>query len=44
MTKALAEGQDFVTERSLLSMYLLLLAVIVFRPRGLAGKASVLER
>ena len=34
----------FVTDWSLLSMYLLLLAVIVFRPRGLAGKASVLER
>jgi branched-chain amino acid transport system permease protein len=34
----------FVTDWSLLSMYLLLLAVILFRPRGLAGKASVLER
>ena len=34
----------FVTDWSLLSMYLLLLAVVIFRPRGLAGKASVLER
>jgi branched-subunit amino acid ABC-type transport system permease component len=34
----------FVTDWSLLSMYLLLLAVVIFRPRGLAGKASILER
>ena len=34
----------FLTEWSLLSMYLLLLLVISFRPRGLAGKASVLEQ
>ena len=33
----------FLTEWSLLSMYLLLLAVVTLRPRGLAGKASVLE-
>lgn len=34
----------FLTEWSLLSMYLLLLAVVTFRARGLAGKASILER
>ena len=34
----------FLTDWSLLSMYLLLLAVVTFRSRGLAGKASVLER
>ncbi len=34
----------FITDWSLLSMYLLLLAVVTFRARGLAGKASVLER
>jgi len=34
----------FLTEWSLLSMYLLLLAVVTFRSRGLAGKASVLEK
>ncbi len=34
----------FLTEWSLLSMYLLLLAVVTFRARGLAGKASVLEQ
>jgi branched-subunit amino acid ABC-type transport system permease component len=34
----------FVTDWSLLSMYLLLLAVVIFRPRGLAGKTSILER
>ncbi len=34
----------FLTEWSLLSMYLLLLAVITFRARGLADKASVLEK
>ncbi len=34
----------FLTEWSLLSMYLLLLVVVTFRARGLAGKASVLER
>ena len=34
----------FLTEWSLLSMYLLLLLVITFRSRGFAGKASVLER
>jgi branched-subunit amino acid ABC-type transport system permease component len=34
----------FLTEWSLLSMYLLLLAVVTFRARGLAGRASVLER
>ena len=34
----------FFTEWSLLSMYLLLLAVVTVRARGLAGKASVLER
>ena len=33
----------FATDWSLLSMYLLLLAVVTFRSRGLAGKASVLE-
>ncbi|MBT5266166.1 MAG: branched-chain amino acid ABC transporter permease [Rhodospirillaceae bacterium] len=33
----------FLTDWSLLSMYLLLLAVVTFRARGLAGKASVLE-
>ncbi|MEM9358005.1 MAG: branched-chain amino acid ABC transporter permease, partial [Pseudomonadota bacterium] len=33
----------FLTDWSLLSMYLLLLAVVTFRSRGLAGKASVLE-
>lgn len=34
----------FVTDWSLLSMYLLLLVVVTFRARGLLGKASVLER
>ncbi len=34
----------FATDWSLLSMYLLLLLVVTFRARGLAGKASVLER
>ena len=34
----------FLTEWSLLSMYLLLLVVVTFRARGLAGKASVRER
>lgn len=33
----------FLTDWSLLSMYLLLLAVVTFRSRGIAGKASVLE-
>jgi len=33
----------FLTDWSLLSMYLLLLLVVTFRSRGLAGKASVLE-
>jgi len=33
----------FATDWSLLSMYLLLLAVVTFRSRGIAGKASVLE-
>ncbi|WP_420402345.1 branched-chain amino acid ABC transporter permease [Nisaea sp.] len=33
----------FLTDWSMLSMYLLLLAVVTFRARGLAGKASVLE-
>ncbi len=33
----------FLTDWSLLSMYLLLLLVVTFRARGLAGKASVLE-
>jgi branched-chain amino acid transport system permease protein len=33
----------FLTEWSLLSMYLLLLVVVTFRARGIAGKASVLE-
>ena len=33
----------FLTEWSLLSMYLLLLAVVTLRARGFAGKASVLE-
>lgn len=33
----------FLTDWSLLSMYLLLLAVVTFRARGIAGKASVLE-
>ena len=33
----------FATDWSLLSMYLLLLAVVTFRARGIAGKASVLE-
>ena len=34
----------FISDWSLLSMYLLLLAVVTFRARGLMGKASVLER
>jgi branched-subunit amino acid ABC-type transport system permease component len=34
----------FFTDWSLLSMYLLLLAVVTFRARGIAGRASVLER
>lgn len=34
----------FATDWSLLSMYLLLLAVVTFRARGLFGKVSVLER
>jgi branched-subunit amino acid ABC-type transport system permease component len=34
----------YATEWSLLSMYLLLLLVVTFRARGLAGKASILER
>jgi branched-subunit amino acid ABC-type transport system permease component len=34
----------YYTDWSLLSMYLLLLAVVTFRARGLMGKASVLER
>ena len=34
----------FFTDWSLLSMYLLLLAVVTFRSRGLAGKASILEQ
>ena len=34
----------FFTDWSLLSMYLLLLAVVTFRSRGLAGKASILEK
>jgi len=34
----------FLTDWSLLSMYLLLLAVVTIRSRGFAGKASVLER
>ncbi len=34
----------FATDWSLLSMYLLLLLVVSFRARGLAGKASVLEK
>jgi branched-subunit amino acid ABC-type transport system permease component len=33
----------YLTEWSLLSMYLLMLLVVTFRSRGLAGKASVLE-
>jgi len=33
----------FLSDWSLLSMYLLLLAVVTFRARGLMGKASVLE-
>ena len=33
----------FFTDWSLLSMYLLLLLVVTFRARGLAGKSSVLE-
>ncbi len=33
----------FYSDWSLLSMYLLLLAVVTFRARGLMGKASVLE-
>jgi len=33
----------FLTEWSLLSMYLLLLVVVTFRSRGFAGKASALE-
>ena len=33
----------YLTHWSMLSMYLLLLAVITFRARGIAGKASVLE-
>ncbi len=34
----------FVSDWSLLSMYLLLLVVVTFRARGLMGKASILER
>ncbi len=34
----------YLTEWSLLSMYLLLLVVVTLRARGFAGKASVLER
>ncbi len=34
----------YYSDWSLLSMYLLLLAVVTFRARGLMGKASVLER
>jgi branched-subunit amino acid ABC-type transport system permease component len=34
----------FFTEWSLLSMYLLLVAVVTFRARGLLGKQSILER
>ncbi len=35
---------SFFSDWSLLSMYLLLLAVVTFRARGLMGKASVLEK
>lgn len=34
----------FYSDWSLLSMYLLLLAVVTFRARGLLGKASILEK
>jgi branched-subunit amino acid ABC-type transport system permease component len=34
----------FATDWSLISMYLLLIAVVTFRARGLLGKKSVLER
>jgi len=34
----------FFTDWSLLSMYVLLLLVVTFRGRGLAGKASILEK
>jgi branched-subunit amino acid ABC-type transport system permease component len=34
----------YYSDWSLLSMYLLLLAVVTFRARGLMGKVSVLER
>jgi branched-subunit amino acid ABC-type transport system permease component len=33
----------YVSEWSLLSMYLLLIAVVTFRARGLLGKKSILE-
>jgi hypothetical protein len=33
----------FASEWSLLSMYLLLIAVVTFRARGMFGKKSVLE-
>jgi len=33
----------FASEWSLLSMYLLLIAVVTFRARGLFGKKSILE-
>lgn len=34
----------FASDWSILSMYLLLIAVVTFRPRGLMGKQSVLEK
>ncbi|MCF3935190.1 branched-chain amino acid ABC transporter permease [Acuticoccus sp. M5D2P5] len=41
---AVALTAAFVPDWSMISMYLLLLAVVTFRPRGIAGRASILER
>ena len=41
---AIALMAAFYSDWSLIVMYLLLLVVVTFRPRGFAGKASVLER
>jgi len=40
---AVALTAVYVSEWSLLSMYLLLIAVVTFRARGLFGKKSILE-
>jgi len=34
----------YASDWSLISMYLLLIAVVTFRARGLLGKKSILER